>query len=157
MKPIASTAEILFFKMTGRSVDERWVAWAYDMIVAGFDTESLVMLAGEQRPFNQFEMQHLAEKAFQELNLRWDDRELVLRNYACYVIAKKTMVVALDILKEAHVDLNYEMFYHDFYLLYHAKHSLDNYGDQYYWDGATEENIDAVIKECFVEWRNKCG
>ncbi len=161
MKPIPSTAEILHLRTLNRSVNKRWVDWAYDMLVAGFDTDSLVMLAGETEFSNQFEMQSLADKALHELNLKWDNRELVIRNYACYIIEKVlndkiNIITALDILKEAFLDLNYENYFHDFYLLYHAKRSLDNYGFQHYWDGATRENIDAVIKQYFIDWKARC-
>jgi len=49
------------------------------MISAGFETESLLMLAGEVEPFNQFEMQRLTDKVFDELGLVYDNRELVLK------------------------------------------------------------------------------
>ena len=63
MKPIDSTAEILAFKMLGHSINKKWITWAYDMISAGFETESLLILAGEQEPFNQFEIQRLTNIA----------------------------------------------------------------------------------------------
>ena len=157
MKPIDSTAEILFLRTCDGSINKRWANWAYDMLVAGFDTESLVMLAGETEFYNQFELQRMADNVLQELNLKWDDRELVYRNYVRYVVEKALrdeigVAAALDILKEAYSDLDHEKLFLAFYLLHHAKHSLDNYGFQHYWDGATRENIDEIVKAYFEEW-----
>jgi hypothetical protein len=157
MKPIDSTAEILAFKMLGHSINKKWVTWAYDMISAGFETESLLILAGEQEPFNQFEMQRLTNKVLDELNLAYDNRELVLKNYVRFLIDEalsgkvKTLNV-LSVLKNICIELDFDLAVYDFYLLYHAKNDLIDSVDQYYWDGATRENIDEVIRGYFVKW-----
>ena len=88
MKPIDSTAEMLTFKMMGYPVDKRWVDWAYDMLVAGFDTEKLVLLAGELEPYDQVELSVKTDKLFKELGLDWHNRELVLKRYSCYLFGK---------------------------------------------------------------------
>ncbi|MES2111019.1 MAG: hypothetical protein V4577_19840 [Bacteroidota bacterium] len=160
MKPVDSTAEILYLRMLNRSVDKRWVDWAYDMLVAGFDSESLVMLAGETEFYNQFEMHRLADKVFEELGLRWDNREQVLKGYTASllkkVLNKKAPIAAtLDILKDAYLDLGYEDFFNDFFLLSHAKRALTDYGFQHYWKDATKENIDQVIIDYFRDWLRK--
>jgi hypothetical protein len=86
MKPVKSTAEILAFKALNRDVDKTWVDWAVDMLIAGFDTEHLTILAGESEPFNQFQMQELAEKVLVELQLDYSDKDQTIKNYACYLI-----------------------------------------------------------------------
>lgn len=160
MQPVDSTAEILFLRMLYRSVDKQWADWAYEMLVAGFDSESLVMLAGEMNFYNQFEMQRLADKALDELNLNWDDRENVLRDYARYLVkkavsGKTSTATALDTLAIIYRTLDYEEPWGDFYALYYAKSDLDLYGFQHYWDGATKENIDEIIISYFREWLSK--
>jgi hypothetical protein len=104
MKPVKSTAEILAFKALNRDVDKTWVDWAVDMLIAGFDTEHLTILAGESEPFNQFQMQELAEKVLVELQLDYSD----------------------------------------------------NSENQWYWDGATRENIEKIITDYFTAWKTNC-
>jgi len=162
MKPIPSTAEILVFKMIGGNVNKKWIDWAYEMLLAGFETENLIQLAGESEPYNQFELQRLTDKIFEELNLKWDDEEQVYKNYACYLISqaldgKTEFVNVLDILKDIYIVKNYEPPYEDFYSLFYAYDDLRYSENQWYWPGATRENIDTIIRECFAEWRAKCG
>ena len=45
------------------------------MPMAGFDTEHLTILAGESEPFNQFQMQELADKVLAELQLDYSDKD----------------------------------------------------------------------------------
>src|SRR5579862_290034 len=125
MKPIKSTAEILFFKMLDWNVDKKWVDWAYDMLYAGFETENLVTLAGETEPYNQFELKRLTDKVFKELGLNWDDRELVYKNYACYLVGeaingRMESINVLYILKDIYLGEDFEPPYTDFYDLYYA-------------------------------------
>jgi hypothetical protein len=44
--------------------------------------------------------------------------------------------------------------YMNFYLLYWAMGDLDYSSEQYYWAGATKENINQIIKEEFQKWIN---
>lgn len=162
MKPIASTAEILVFKMIGDNVNKKWTDWAYEMLLAGFETENLIQLAGELEPYNQFELQRLTDKIFEELNLKWDNEEQVYKNYACYLIdqaldGKIQNVNVLDILKDIYIGKNYEPPYSDFYTLYYAQDDLKYSENQWYLAGATRENIDVIIRDCFAEWSAKCG
>jgi len=162
MKPIASTAEILAFKMLGRNINKKWIDWAYDMLSAGFETENLLILAGELEPYNQFELQNLTDKVFNELNLTWENRELVYKNYACYLVGealdgKSKVANVLSILKDIYIELDYETSLEDFAMLYYANDDLSYSENQWYWEGATRENIDEIIKNYFVEWKaNRC-
>jgi hypothetical protein len=161
MKPIPSTAEILMFKILEQPVSKKWIDWAYDMLVAGFETENLVMLAGETEPYNQFEVQHLADKVLKEFNLTWDDREQVYKNYVCYLVSavldgKLKAVNVLCIIKDVYLDKDLEPYLQDFSLLYWAYNDLTYSDQQWYWEGATRENIETIIKDYFMEWKAKC-
>lgn len=162
MQPVPSTAEMLAFKMLGRNADKRWADWAYDMLMAGYDTENLVILAGELEPFNQFEIEKLTDKIFAELGLTWDNRELVYKNYACYLVGqalsgKKAFINVLDILNGIYLEREFEPPYKDFYSLYYAIDDLKYSNDQYYLAGVSRENIDEVIVQYFTEWHGKCN
>ena len=139
MKPIPPTAEILAFKMLGQNVNKRWIAWAYDMLEAGFESENLVILAGEVEPYNQFELRSLTDKVFTELNLSWENRELVYKDYVCYLVTKALdnelkAESVLNALKDIYIKSNYEPPLHDFYLLYFAFEDLKYSENQWYWD-----------------------
>jgi hypothetical protein len=162
MKPVKSTAEILAFKLLNRDIDKTWVDWAVQMLLAGYDTEHLTILAGESEPFNQFQMQELADKVLTELQLDYSDKGQTIKNYACYLIDKSLNgeldnFKVLDILKDICIELDYEKYLFDFYLLYNAKDDLCYSENIYHWDGATRENIDKIITDYFRTWKTNCS
>jgi hypothetical protein len=161
MKPVKTTAEILAFKALNRDIDKIWVGWAVDMLMAGFDTEHLTILAGESEPYNQFQMHELADKALTELQLDYSDKEKTIKNYACYLIDKSLAgelesFKVLAILKDICIELDYVKYLYDFYLLFFAKDDLTYSEAQWYWDEATKENIDQIITDYFIKWKSSC-
>ena len=151
-------AEILVVKALNRDINKIWVDWAVDMLMAGYDTEHLAILAGESEPFNQFEMQELTDKVLAELQLDYSDKDLTIKNYVCYLIDKSLdgeldNFKVLDILKDICIELDYEIYLYDFYSLYFAKEDLSHSENQWYWDGATRENIDRIITDYFRTWK----
>ncbi|MFA6248916.1 MAG: hypothetical protein WC615_18375 [Mucilaginibacter sp.] len=160
MKPIPSTTEILAFKVLGRAIDKTWVNWAYDMLEAGFETENLVMLAGEFEPYDQLELQRLTDRIFIELNLALNNHEQILKKYVCYLVDKALagkikFVYVLDTLKDMYVELDHDSSFGGFYLLYWAYDDLKYSEQQWYWDGATRENIDEMARDYFMQWKTE--
>jgi len=161
MKPVKTTWEILAFKVLNRDIDNAWVIWAFEMLMAGYDTENLTILAGESEPFNQFQMQELADKVLVELQLDYSDKVQTIKNYACYLIDKSLdgeldNYKVLTILKDICIELDYEKYLYDFYSLYFAKDDLSNSENQWYWEGATKENIEKIITDYFTTWKTNC-
>lgn len=157
MQPIPSTAEILAYKALNRSVNETWVNWAVDMMMAGFETESLVILAGIMPFYNQFELKVLTDKVFDELNLDYSDAHKAVKNCASFLIAQclkgeKNYYSVLGTLKNLCIELDYDKDLYDFYSLYFAKDDLLTSENQWYWIGADRSNIDGIIKEYFENW-----
>lgn len=161
MEAVKSTAEILAFKVLNRGIDKTWVDWAVEMLVAGFETPNLIILAGESPPYNQFELQGLADKVLEELQLDHSDKDSIIKNYVCYLI-DKTLDGQLEpyktlmILKDVCIELDYEKSLYDFYCLFFAKDDLIHSENQWYWNGADRTNIDKIIHDYFVEWRSNC-
>jgi hypothetical protein len=158
MTPVKSTYEILANKVLNRSVDKTWVEWAYQMLLAGFDNENLVILAGETAPYNEFELRELTSKIFDELRLDYSDTEKIIRSYASYLIDKAQVgeietVTVLDILKEICIELDYAKYLYHFYSLYFAKTDLLDSEDQWYIEGVDRSNIDSTIADYFVKWK----
>ncbi len=97
MKPVKATAEILAFKALNRDIDKAWVDWAVDMLMAGFDTENLAILAGEFEPYNQFQLQNLTTKVLDELRLDYSDKDQTIKNYACRLMESLTILKCLTL------------------------------------------------------------
>lgn len=162
MKPIPTTAEILLKKYLGRRVDETWAKWAVEMMMAGFNSEHLVELAGLEKPYNQFELNELTDKVFIELGLGYSNEDEVIIQYTAYACnlvlnGKSDLFKTLLELKELCIELDYSKVIYDFYTLYFAKDFLTDSPVQHYWEGATRDNIDEVCLDYFKKWVEKYG
>ncbi len=157
MKLVESTYEIIAWKHLNKSVDEKWSNWAADMMMAGFDTEHLVQLAGIEKPYNQFELHELTDKVFDELNLDFKDQDIVTTNYVTYLAKevlgeKRDLFKTLRVIKDLCVDLDYNQKIYDFYSLYFAKEDLNYDTAQWYWEGANRSNIDRICIDYLKNW-----
>lgn len=154
---VLSTYKILKAKAFNEHIDETWVDWALEMMEAGYQSDNLYMLAGETKPFNQFELHELTKKVLEDLGFDYSDKDAVLENYVYYLVANsvdhpETYYKTLRELKNICQDLDLDSAYMDFYLLYYAKDDLTVDEVQWYWDGANRENIDEIIQERFRKW-----
>ncbi|WP_276088090.1 hypothetical protein [Pedobacter sp. JY14-1] len=85
MQPVPLTAEVLAQKVLGRSNDKIWIDWAYQMLLEGFETEHLLILAGMMPPLYHQELTKLTDKVLAELGLDYSDREEVVCRYVAYL------------------------------------------------------------------------
>jgi hypothetical protein len=157
---VLSTYKILMNKAFNQDIDESWIDWAMEMIEAGFQSDNLYILAGMTKPFNQFELQELTNNVIRDLHLDYDDKDTVIRNYVYFIITNginnpDSYLKVLRELKDICIGLGMEKEYIDFYLLYFAKDDLTESENQWYWDGATRENIDEIIKSQFIKWKTE--
>jgi hypothetical protein len=157
---IRSTSEILAFKTLNRDVTESWIEWAIQMILNGHETEHLLILAGANKPYNQFYLQELTSKVFRELSLDFSSGEKVLRNYSAYLVGEALGGIrgykdVLNELKDICIERDYEKFLFDFYSLYFALDDLEYSENQWYWPDATRKNINAIITEYFKNWHEE--
>lgn len=160
MRFVPSTYEIIAWKFFNRSVDEKWAEWAVEMMMAGFETESLPMLALLERPYNQFELKELTDRILDELGLSNQSKDTVVYNYASYLVClgiggERDISSVLSSLKAMYYALDSDSDLLNFYLLSYAKEDLAFSEVQYYWDGADRSNIDEVIVNEFREWLKK--
>lgn len=129
------------------------------MLEVGFETKSLILLAWETEPFNQFEMQELTTKVLDELNLDYSHKETIIKNYIWYEIDRfiKEWIDVISILynlKELYIETDDDYLYY-FYLLYFAKTDLLESEVQWYIIWVDRSNIDKKILEYFISWNNK--
>ncbi|MBE5321496.1 hypothetical protein IM793_20200 [Pedobacter sp. MR2016-19] len=156
-----STIKVLAYRALDRDFDKTWSDWAVEMLVNGYDTEHLVILAGMAEPFDYFEMQTLTTKALNELGLDFSDKLQAAWNYVNYLIemcldGKLESVKVLTELRDLYIELDYEKSLQQFYFLYYAKSDLISDEVQWYIDGVDRSNIDETVNRYFTEWLSKC-
>lgn len=157
MKYIKSTYSILALYVLNRDADDSWAIWALDMLGAGFETEHLVILAGAREPYNQFYMRDLTARVFSELSLDFSAFDRVINDYALWLV-EETLTghlhysIVLAKLKDLYQQFGYPDSLSPFYLLYWADDDLKHGDVQWYWEGATKENMSAITRDYFQEW-----
>ena len=157
MQPVPLTAEIIVFKMLNYSVDEVWVNWAIDLLLAGFDTENLIELAGISSFDNQFELAALTNKVFAELQLDYSNADKVIKNYVSCLLnecltGRREPLKVLRLITDMYNETNYRKDLQDFFSLYWAKQDLLADQNQWYWPEADRSNIDSIITDYFNLW-----
>lgn len=153
-KPVLSTYKILKEKAFNSDIDESWIEWAMEMMQAGYESDSLYELAGISKPYNQFELQVLAERVLKELELDYSNKLKVLKNYVYFLIISnidepENYYRVLKELKDIHLELEVSTEFQNFAFLYWAKEDLMYSDFQHYWEGADKTNMDKIIKEQF--------
>jgi hypothetical protein len=156
-EPVLSTYKILKEKAFNSDITESWIDWAIEMMEAGYESINLYELAGTTRPYNQFELKELTSKVFKDLNLDYSDKRKALTNYVYFLLTSnidnpEKYIKVLRELRDIYYELDMDPEYQDFALLYWAKGDLEETEVQWYWDGATRNNIDSIIKEHFTHW-----
>lgn len=157
---VISTYRVLMKKAFNEDIDEVWIDWALEMIQAGYESDNLYILAGIARPYHQFELQRLTDKVLVDLNLYYEDKPQMIRNYIYYIISSTKNEPSkyhstLKEIKDICIALDMEQEYMDFYLLYFAKDDLNESEVQWYWDGADRTNIDLIIRNIFQGYLDK--
>ena len=84
LQKVASTAEILVYKQQNININAQWKDWALEMLMAGYETENLFILAGEDIHCNPFEFAELTDKIFEELHLNEIDSNSIIILYSLY-------------------------------------------------------------------------
>lgn len=164
LQKVPMTAEILFYKQRNSNINIQWINWAIEMLQAGYETENLIILAGEDIHCNPFEFTTLTNKIFEELHLNKiniTDRVFII--YSTYLIKqavqspnKEKISEVLLKLEQLCVDTEYNSTLYDFYLLSNAIGELKSYGIQWYWNDATltKENWYGYTLNYFEQWIN---
>ena len=143
--------------MLDRLTDGVWIDWAYEMLLAGFETDNLLILAGMGQEREYFEMRTLTAKVLAELKLDYSNTDKVIIDYVIYLSKQATNgeMPPFEVLSEV-TDIYIEMDYYEplqqFYLLYFAREDLLHDEVQWYINGVDRSNIDQMIIDYFKEW-----
>lgn len=155
-----STTAILAYKSLNRDVDKEWIDWAVEMLMNGFDSEHLVILAGISPPYDQFELQSLTQKVFQELKLDYSNQKMVIRNYVSHLFTFEIMensdiqslLKSLRLLRDIYYELDYGSYISPLYKLYYGVEDLQHDDVQWYVDGLDRSNIREIVNGTFTKW-----
>ena len=153
-----STQGVLIYYRLKHEINESWVDWAVSMLLCGYDSPSLMVLAGESQPFNQFELRALVGDTLTELDLPIDANiDCLAKKYACELVnamisGEKPSPFVLRTLYNLCVDMDYVDYLFPFYLLFYAQDDLRQADRQYYWPDMDRTNVEQVIQEYAQEW-----
>ena len=163
MQPsVKTTPAILAYKALNRNIDKFCIDWAVNMLMNGFDTEHLIILAGISAPYDQFELQALTDKVLLELGMDYSNKDEVIKGYVRYLIEtgaeeEPNITSSLKLLRELR-DLYYELDYDRnllvFFNLYYGVDDLQQDEVQWYVDDMDRGNMLSVIKNTFAQWLN---
>ncbi|MFN0292513.1 hypothetical protein [Pedobacter helvus] len=157
---VKSTHAILAYKVLNYNIDQFWVDWAVEMLMNGYDTEHLVILAGISPPYDQFELHSLTDKVLNELHLDYGHKDQVIKNYVSYLLATtdfdhfniNEVLKALREIRDLYLVLDQAPSLRRFYCLYYGIKDLQHDTVQWYVDGMDRENMKEVVQQIFSEW-----
>jgi hypothetical protein len=160
MQIVKSTYKVLINRIMPYESVDMWKDWALEMMDAGFETEHLIQLAGLSADVNHFQLEEIIKNALKELSLDAMPEEEIVYGYVYYLVdqalnAKMSTKVVLGLLRDLCRDRDYDKELFNFYSLSFARQELEEAGEQFYWDGANNDNIDTIINSEFLAWKNK--
>jgi hypothetical protein len=151
------TYKVVAFREFPNFDTDECVDWAFEMIFLGYDTPSLLILAGLTKPTNYFEVADYLPQVLSSLHLTQKTGDEATLSYCSYYIKKiansdnirNNLTQVYKLCK----DRNYEKLVYDFYQLYWAWDDID-YGNDYihYWESAKRDNIEKIVVDTANKW-----
>lgn len=150
------TYKVVAYQAVPNFIWDEAVDWALDMIELGFDTESLLILAGLTKPLNYFETVSYLNAAISELGLQFRSGDEGIISYSSFYVNQIAQSIRirenLGKLSEFVPQVDYPSSIYDFYSLYWAWDDLDDVDMQWYYDGATLDNIEQLAVAKANQW-----
>ena len=154
-----TTARILADKALQQTCGQECVDWAISMLEQGRDGHYLTMLAGTSPPFNHFEVADYRDRSLRELGITDISDSAAVTTYAAEhlrlaLAGEADLISTLNVIKDLCIARDYQSDIYDFYTLYFAYTDLQESDFQWYWQGATRENIVSIIRnraEAFLQ------
>jgi len=146
-----TTACIQTRKVIQATCGQECVDWAIGLLEVGHDSHYLRLLIGMSPPFNHFEVTSYRDGLLKELGLSEFDPATCICEYSKEQM-QKTLDGELDLIETLeevsflHESNGYIRGIQDFYLLCSAYEELQGTLHQWYWPGATLENIHSLVR-----------
>lgn len=157
MKISDLTYKVVAFSEIPNFDTDECVDWATEMIFLGYDTPSLLILAGFAKPTNYFEVVDYLPTVLASLNLTQKFGDEGTLSYCSYYIQKisnsENIKDNLTVIYKFCQANDYETLVYDFYLLYWAWGDIDcGIESTPYWGNANKENIEKIVVETAKNW-----
>jgi hypothetical protein len=145
-----TTLEILARRMLERESGQECVDWAIAMLEVGYESRSLLVLAGLTPPFNHFEVSSFRDRALQEIR----PPELGIEDPVNAHVAEIVFEAIYDAgtlrdvfarVANLAIELGYPLDLQPFFNLHFAAQDLLHSDMQWYWPGATNDNIEEIM------------
>ncbi|MBL7663817.1 MAG: hypothetical protein JNM93_01695 [Bacteriovoracaceae bacterium] len=143
-----------------KSVDHRWTKWAEEMIEAGIITDDICVLASLTFPQNQFEMEELTNKIFNELSIETTNFWTITTNYIESIRKslqnnkQVNLAETMDLLSKLCIFSDYHNKLKSFYLLrddWLRVESAYSRGETD-WSGYKPEDFPELSKKLLMNW-----
>ncbi len=132
------------------------VDWAIELIRQGKETENILMLASFSKPVDSNEIRNYVSAVLDDLKLEEKQGEAAIIGKIHFDLVEILNGISIRINLESLFKLcpAYEQKYGltAFYFLYLAWHNLDAIGMSFYYEGATLENIEGILKKEAQNW-----
>ena len=120
------------------------------MLQKGIETENMLILASFSKPVDREEIKPYVSGVLKDLKIeeKIGDYSIVSNCYyhVQQIIDDYNKRKNLSSLYNIHLENNYPEYTNPFYLLYHGWSDLELEGFNYYYDGATLNNIESIVK-----------
>ena len=127
------------------------VDWAIDLIRQGKETDNVLMLASFTKPIDRFDIIPYVTAVLNDFGLEELDYKNAMIAKAHFHLAEilndNSIRKNLRSLQELCIDNNYQPGLMNFYLLYFAWDELEELGINYYFEGASLNNIEEILKD----------
>ncbi|HSG31547.1 MAG TPA: hypothetical protein VLB82_08385 [Thermodesulfobacteriota bacterium] len=155
MKP--PIGKVLLFLSTDSGDPSDCISWAEEALHNGFDSPSLRILAGLDKPLNSFEVNEYTTRALHELNIKIPSESEAVDEYASELVLliidhPERMRDVLKLLSDLAISTEFQDNIFDYYLLNGAYEDLDIKDVQYYWEGANKKNIEQIVLDRCKSW-----
>ena len=151
------TSRILAYKqLQGFNIDQA-VDWAVEMLCLGYETPSILILAGISKPTNFFETEKHLLDSLKELGITLPEKHEAILGYCKYLIGQISQSISVranlyELHKVADTTERDDSIF-DFYLFSWAWADLE-YGQayQHYVPEVTKDNIEELLISRAIEW-----
>ncbi len=160
IKSIDLTDKVIAYSEVPNFDPDDCIDWAIEMLLSGFDSATLRILAGLQKPVNYFEAIECLKKSGNELGIEILTGDKAVRSYTGYYIKKMAEGQAirenLTLVFQYSQMRDCEPIVYDFYLLYWAWQDFD-LGQEFspYWDNSNPKTIQTIVMNEAKKWLDR--
>lgn len=132
------------------------VNWAIALLESGKETTNLLMLASFGPPIDAFEIRPYIIAVLKDMGLeelKGDEAAIaIIGYYITEIVLDNSIRSNLEILSELYYKFDFNFGLDTFYFLHFAWQDLEAREHNYYYEGATLDNIESLLKKEAQTW-----